>query len=79
LSIGVQNFFCAARKLVVQNNFEVHDAPQLQPDPQVRALKENYIDNLSHEVANTPLTAMLAGVKSATRIDSKAGRVELRH
>jgi hypothetical protein len=78
LSIGARKFFCDGRDLLREKYFEQLDAPQLQPDPQVRARKENYIDNLSHELAITPLTAVLAGVKSATRIDSKSGRFTLR-
>jgi hypothetical protein len=43
--------------------------PQDQCNSAVRARDEKTIDMLSQQVANTPLTAPLAGVKSATRID----------
>jgi hypothetical protein len=52
-----KNIFCNRRR------------PQLQPNPAVRESLPNIFDNLSQQLAETPLTRVLAGVKSATRFN----------
>jgi hypothetical protein len=56
-----------ARYPHVQKNFCNRRRPQLQRNPAVRESLPNIFDNLSQQLAETPLTRVLAGVKSATR------------
>jgi hypothetical protein len=48
--------------------FSSRRLPQPQRKPEVRANRFAVIDNLLKQLAETPLTRVLAGVKSATRL-----------
>ena len=48
--------------------FSSRRLPQPQRKPEVRANRFAVIDNLLKQLAKTPLTRVLAGVKSATRL-----------
>src|SRR5258705_12596782 len=48
--------------------FSSRRVPQPQRKPEVRANRFEVIDNLLKHLARTPLTRVLAGVKSATRL-----------
>ena len=48
--------------------FSLRRVPQPQRKPEVRANRFGVIDNLLKQLAETPLTRVLAGVKSATRL-----------
>jgi hypothetical protein len=51
-----------------ENIFSLRGLPQPQRKPEVRANRFEVIDNLLKQLAETPLTQVLAGVKSATRL-----------
>jgi hypothetical protein len=68
VSTESENNFYTAQDCIRKNFFAPRDRSQPQRNPEVRARDPKIIDMLSQQVAATPLTAPLAGVKSATRI-----------
>jgi hypothetical protein len=48
--------------------FSLPRLSQLQCKPEVRAIRFELIDNVLKQLAETPLTRVLAGLESATRL-----------
>jgi hypothetical protein len=51
-----------------ENIFSLWRLSQLQCKPEVRAIRFEVIDNVLKQLAETPLTRVLAGLESATRL-----------
>jgi hypothetical protein len=64
----VRKQFFHARLVRLKIFFSLRRVSQLQCKPEVRAIRFEVIDNVLKQLAETPLTRVLAGVKSATRL-----------
>ncbi len=62
------NNFSTRASMRLKIFFSSRRRPQPQRKPEVRAIVWRIIDNLFKQLAETPLTPVLAGVKSATRL-----------